>query len=130
MKIKVKNQVFVNGYMTALDNLAVKELNPFSSLSLIKFIRELSEHSADYHKARLKLVEEYALKGEDDKPVVADGKFELDPERLEEFNEKFMELLQIEIEVELMKKITLPKDDSFTILPNDALLLEDILNLE
>ena len=96
-----------------------------SSYSLVKFIQQVSEQHKRYEEVRIKLVKEFSEKDEKGKPIVEDNKFKLDEKRLEEFNKQVGDLLALEEEYDLMKKITIPEK----MLPSDTLLLEDILDL-
>ena len=68
--------------------------------------RNLTKLSPEYETAetqRTKLCEEYAERGDDGKPVMVSGNYQIAADRAEEFQAQINDLFDMDVEVELMK---------------------------
>lgn len=129
MKVKLKNVIFINGFIPALQKLMQKEMSPASAYILGKFSAEVDKNGVSFSKAHEKLIKKYARKKKDGSPKMLDStRYDIPKGKLDAFNKEFEEVIEIEEEYELMKKVGLGEDEKLT--PRDAFLLEDILDIE
>lgn len=130
--MKLKNEIFINGFIEALKRLVNEKLPILTAYKLRKLVKEVEAKAVVYGEARMVLVEEYGkrkkLKKGEEGPAPLDvdekGKVAIIDE--EAFGKAILELLNIEEEYDCAK-IKLPEDISISV--NDLALLEPILEL-
>lgn len=117
-KVVLSNAIFVNGFAQELKELMEQRLRPFSAFAAADFAKQFDEKSKVFFDAK-----ENTLKKYQDE----EGKFI--EEKEEEANKDFQELLNIEIEFEMMKKIKVTDGDDLKLKPQTVLMLESILEV-
>jgi len=95
-----------------------QSLRPFSAYAAAEFASQFDDFAKVYSEAHKSMLAKY--KDEE-------GKIPEDKE--EEANKDFQELLNIEIEFEMLRKIKLTDSDDIKITPNSVMLLKDILEI-
>jgi uncharacterized Zn finger protein len=125
-KITLKNTVFANGFVNALQRLLDADLEIDQSYALSKFARQFREKQGVYNEARQKLIDKYGTKDDDGKLVEENGQVQV--EDVESFQKEFQKLLEVEEEYE-MDKLHIEDLQSLDIRlsANDILLLDKIL---
>lgn len=115
--MKIKNQEIVN---FAGVKLGDKRLPVKISYAIHKNAAAIEPSLKAYDETRKSLVEQYAKKDEDGKPIIEDNKYTI--EDIAAFNEDMAELLNEETEVEVQKvsvdefdKLDDPKFDALTV---------------
>jgi hypothetical protein len=105
----VKNAQLANEFVIeAINTLAAAKIPARAGFILAQNLKLISETAELYEKQRVKLVEAYAEKDSEDKPVLLDGpggrkQVRLDQARIAEFNKEFEELLNIDTELAIKK---------------------------
>jgi hypothetical protein len=124
--MKLKNEIFANGFIGALRNLMDQKLPVSQSFQVRKFVKEVENKSKVYEEQRMALINEYGEKKEDGTlNTLENGHVNISD--MEAFNKELVELLNIEEEYAI-EKLTL--SDDIVISTKDLVLLENILNLE
>lgn len=115
--MKVKNQDLLNFANTVLGD---KHLPVRISYAIHKNAAAIEPYLKAYDEVRKKLIDQYAKKDDDGKPVVEDGKYTI--ENVEAFNADIAELNAEETEIEVHKvsisefeKLDDPKFDALTV---------------
>lgn len=103
MKIKLAE---VKVRYKTLCSLANKKLPVKVSYAISKNIMKLQEETETLEKERVKLAEQYAVKGEDGEPKVIDNSYVME-ENQEAFAKEYQEFLDTETEVMIY---TIPED--------------------
>jgi hypothetical protein len=105
----VKNaQIANDAVVQAINTLASAKIPARAGFILAQNLEMISKLAETYEKQRVKLVEEFAEKDADGKPVTVPAEngrtnIKLDPARVVEFNKQFEELLNVETELALKK---------------------------
>ena len=102
----------------AITDLGEEKLNFKTAHSLLVAKKELEPHIEFFTQEEMKLVNEYAVKGEDGKVSFENGNFQLTAENAEKYVEKHRELDEVEIDI---KKKRLPPIDNVSISALEAL---------
>ena len=115
--MKIKNQEIVNFANTILGD---KHLPVRISYAIHKNAASIEPALKAYDEVRKKLIEQYAEKDGEGKPIIADGKYII--ENAEAFNADMAELNTEEVEIEVHKvsvsefeKLDDPKFDALTV---------------
>lgn len=113
MKITVTNFVIKDHFSPATQPPMLEFIHPalkeFSRLKLpvpiaskmTKNIIKVENAISEYEKTRINIVESLCEKGEDEKPVIEGNKYKFSDEAGKEFNEKWNELLNTEITLDI-----------------------------
>ncbi len=121
--MRLKNEIFANGFIDALNKLIEQRLPISQAFKLRKLAKELSEKQKVYEEARVALVNQYGEKKENGSLNTSEnGTVPLID--VEGFNKDFMELLSIEEKYEVSK---IKLDESVEISTKDLAVLELIL---
>ena len=118
-KIKLKNVIFVNEFVPALRELIKRELPVTIAYKLMKFVKQIETKAVVFNEARVKMLETYGEKGEDNKYVIP-------KEKTVEANQEWQKILNIEEEYEV-EKVKLPED--VKIKTSELIILEKILKV-
>ena len=120
--MKLKNKVlFDTLFMTSFKKLIKQPLQVSTSVELAKTFKVLSEQQKIVMSVRNTIAEN--LK------IIKDGKINLEnDEKKLEFNKRMNELIELEFEIPLNRKLKLP--NSISISGEDLIVLEDILNID
>ena len=119
--MKIKNSIFVDGRVPALNKLIEEPLEISEAYKLLKFSRELKAKEENYTSARYKIFEKYGKKNKD-------GELEIKGKKnTEKATEEMNELLNIEEEYEFDKKVKLPEGVKLS--TKELMLLEDIVEI-
>ncbi|MGU8655284.1 hypothetical protein ACV3RG_16405 [Clostridium perfringens] len=86
-----------------LGEISNKKLPVKVSYSIGKNISKVERELKHYNKERQKIIVEYCLKEDDGTLKITDGNYDIDPERLEDFNKEINELQEIEVEMDIHK---------------------------
>ena len=86
-----------------LGEISNRKLPVKVSYAIGKNISKVERELKHYNKERQKLIEEYCLKEEEGTLKITDGNYDIDPERLEDFNKEIDELQEIEVEMDIHK---------------------------
>jgi len=122
MAIKVRNTIFLEGSSPVIEAISsLEKVLPFSAAwECRKLLRQLATVHQDFVTDRAAINEDCILKDEngenvplkDDKGEIVENRFQIDPEKVEEFGERMNELLNHEEEyninqprVELSEKV-------------------------
>lgn len=119
--MKLKNTIFVNGFVPALGSLLGEKLPGRTAYKIARFAKEVSEKNKVYEDARIALVKQY---GEEDK----EKNFKVLDKNLEVFTKELNDIQAIEEDYSLKEKIQLPKD--IKISPRELIALEDVVSVE
>lgn len=124
--MKLKNEVFNNNFIGALNGLIAEKLPVTQAYELRKFAKELDSKLAVYNESRTALINQYAAVDEEGKQVPGEqpGTVNIAKENVEAFNKDMLELMAQE-EKYSIKKITLP--NTVQISAKDLMVLEDII---
>ena len=124
--MKLKNEVFNNGFIPALRTLLDEKLPVKEAFELRKLANEVGDKMKVYEESRMALVKEFGKTDEKGELIVLkDGN--VDIEDIEGFKKKFQELLDLEEDYKC-QKITLPDETQLT--TKNLILLEAILNIK
>lgn len=101
--MKLTNSTIINS-IEALKIISSKELDVRTSFKIAKNIKAIDNISNIFTEEKRKLVSKYGTKDEEGKLKVDDnGVSEIHKDNLDEWNKSYMELLNIENEVEIQK---------------------------
>ena len=119
--MKLKNTMFEDGKIGAINELIKQPLPAFESYKLAKLAKELKEKEEVYRTAKIAVFKKY---GKEKK----DGSLEIKRKNQKVALEELNEILAIEEEYSLEGKIVLPKDIVLSAL--QLMLLEEIVEVE
>lgn len=89
--------------VNVLGEISSRKLPVKVSYAISKNISKVERELKHYNKERQKLIEEYCLKEDDGTLKITDRNYDIDPERLEDFNKEINELQEIEVEMDIHK---------------------------
>lgn len=102
------------------DKLMNKELSPVTSFKLVKIVKAINEEMAVFEKEKIKLLEKYGKKNEDDSYTILDENKEL-------WNKDISDLLSLEVDV-VFDKINLA-DEDIKISPSEIMRIEAFIEM-
>ena len=116
----IKRQAF-------LASLVKKKLPYKLSYAISKNIKKLEDEIKIIEEGRIALLEEYAVKDENNKPVITDNRYELG-DMLEKYTEEYKKYMDTDTDVEIyvVHFSVLEYDDSRL----DVLTVEEIVNID
>lgn len=119
----------LQGKVQVLSMLSNKQLPVKVSYALAKNINSINKELKIFESEKMKIIKEYALKDEHGEPKIKDNKIVFSSEEKEnECNEKYNELLDIEIDIELRSVSTLDLFQSnVNFSPNELIELDFML---
>jgi hypothetical protein len=119
--MKFSNRIFVTGAIPVINKLIEKPLEIGEAYKLLKFAKSLKENEENFNKARLKVFQKYGSQNKE-------GNWEIkNKKNQEKAAEEIDQLLEIEEEYDLDKKIRVPADVQLS--AAEVVLLEDILEI-
>lgn len=102
-KMKLTNRKIVNDAIF-LGSLSQKQLPIKISYALAKNIAKIEKELEIYNSERQKLLDKYAVKGENGENVIdVNNQLKIDDKNMSNWNESISELLDIEIEIDIHK---------------------------
>lgn len=119
--MKIENMIFEDGRIAAINELILEPLPVSESYKLMKFAKELKEKEDVYRGAKISIFKKYGKE-------LKDGSMEIKKGNEEKARKELDELLAVEEEYSLDKKIKLPSDISLS--AQQLLLLEEIVEIE
>lgn len=122
--IRLKNKIFINGFIDALRKLLVQPIPVVQGFKLRKLVKEIEAKREIYEEARLGLLDLHGKKDEAGERIVNDRKVELEDEKA--FNEDWVALLEHEENYEADK---VKLKDTIELTTADLELLEDIIEI-
>jgi len=118
--MKIKNDIFEGGKTEALNELIMQPLPVSESYKLMKFVKELKEKEEVYRGAKMAIFKKYGEEKED-------KTIEIKKENQEKAVKELDELIGMEEEYSLDRKIVLPKEIQFS--AAQLMLLEDLIDV-
>lgn len=122
--MKLKNEIFSNGFIPAVNSLLEQKLPVVESYKLLKLAEEINAKSKIYTDARVALAKQYAKKDENGEPIEEDGKYVIEDQ--EAFNKEFRELVALEEEYDISKLVL---GSEIRLSANEVAALENILEI-
>lgn len=110
-----------------LTSICGKKLPYKLAYAISKNVKKLEDEIKIIEEGRTALLEEYAVKDEEGKPVIADNKYELG-ENLETYGEEYKKYMDTETDVEIftVPVSVLDSDDARF----DALTVEELIHID
>jgi hypothetical protein len=110
-----------------LTNLCGKKLPYKLAYAISKNVKKLEDELKIIDEGRTSLLEEYAIKDEEGKPVISDNKYELG-ENLEKYGEEYKKYMETDTEIETftVPVSVLDSDDARF----DTLTVEEIIHID
>lgn len=120
--IKTKLGLVIN-QINVIQGIATDKMNSQGAYRLHKLFKKLSEEQKELEEFRMKLIEEYAKKDKELKPLIEEGQYQFTEENIKAYTKKYEELLNTEVELEF-------KQIPFTLLDGSKMSIQDIDILE
>ncbi|EGT3618336.1 DUF1617 family protein [Clostridium perfringens] len=89
--------------VNVLGEISSRKLPVKVSHAIGKNISKVERELKHYNKERQKIIKDYCLKEDDGTLKITEGNYDIDPERLDDFNKEISELQEIEIEMDIHK---------------------------
>lgn len=94
------------------------------AFKIARLARELSKEMETFNAERQKLLQKYCVKDENGELKTNDnGTVQVEPDKINEFNEEFSSLLETEVEINA-EKLSMNSLDSFDITPQQMISIE------
>ncbi len=94
------------------------------AFKIARLARELSKEMETFNAERQKLLQKYCMKDENGELKTSDnGTVQVEPDKINEFNEEFSSLLETEVEINA-EKLSIDSLDSFDITPQQMISIE------
>lgn len=120
-------KVNLNDILNASDTFnAIMQQSFKGSLAfkIARLARELSKEMETFNAERQKLLQKYCIKDENGELKTNDnGTVQVEPDKINEFNEEFSSLLETEVEINA-EKLSMDSLDSFDITPQQMISIE------
>ena len=120
-------KVNLNDILNASDTFnAIMQQSFKGSLAfkIARLARELSREMETFNAERQKLLQKYCVKNENGELKTNDnGTVQVEPDKVNEFNEEFSSLLETEVEINA-EKLSMDSLDSFDITPQQMISIE------
>lgn len=119
--------VSLNDIVNSIDTFQTIIQQPFKgslAFKIARLARELNKEMDTFNEQRRKIIEAYCLKDENGNLASDDkGNVQIIPEKIQDFNSEFTNLLSTEVEINA-DKLPMDKIDSFEISPQQMLNIE------
>jgi hypothetical protein len=127
--MKLKNEIFMNGFVTALRALMNQPMPAKEAFQLLNFAKEIDANKATFDSARKMLTDRYAEKDEEGKVIINTEKntVTIPDESQEAFNREHKELTDIEVEYSLTEKFKV--SDNMKLSAQNLLALESVIEI-
>ena len=94
------------------------------AFKIARLARELNKEMETFNAERQKLLQKYCVKDENGELKINDnGTVQVEPDKINEFNEEFTSLLETEVEINA-EKLPINSIDNFNITPQQILTIE------
>ena len=94
------------------------------AFKIARLARELDKEMTTFNTERQKILEKYCIKDENGQlKTNENGTVQVEPDKINEFNEEFTSLLETEVEINA-EKLPIDSIDSFDITPQQMLTIE------
>jgi len=94
------------------------------AFKIARIARELSKEMETFNAERQKLLQKYCVKDENGELKTNDnGTVQVEPDKINEFNDEFSSLLETEVEINA-EKLSMDSLDSFDITPQQMISIE------
>lgn len=123
--IESKLSTVINS-VEVMRKLAASPTNGRTAYKVAKFLRRLEEEFELFNSSREKLLDKYAIKDEHGDPIVEDGNYKIELDRVDEFNQEVNNLLSTPVKIDL-DPIALSEIESVEFTPNEIILIEDFI---
>lgn len=120
--MKLKNEIFVNGFIEALRKLSEEKFPIETSYKLAKLMREVEDKGTIFFALRLEIFKKYGEEISSEPEL-----WEIKPENKKIANKEINALKEIKEDYSLKNKVKLTKD--LKISPKDLLVLDNIIKL-
>ena len=121
--IKVSLNDIVNSVET-FQTIIQQPFNGSLAFKIARLARELNKEMDTFNEQRRKIIDQYCVKDENGNLVSDDnGNVQIIPEKIQDFNNDFTNLLNTEVEINA-DKLPMDKIDSFEISPQQMLSIE------
>lgn len=123
--IEIKLATIVNS-VEILQKIANSPIKGKTAYKVAKLLRKIEEEMSLFNDGRTKIIDYYAIKDEDNKPIVEDGNFKIDPNKITEFNKEVDNLLNTTISINA-NPIPLEEIEEIEFTPNEMALIEPFI---
>lgn len=113
--------------LDALQKLGQQELNGAEAYKISKILNAVEQEMTLYNDARLKIINEYAEKLDDNSLKLENGQALIHPDKIQEFNEKVAKMNNIEIELNI-NQLTLDNLNNIKVTPKQLASLNWLIN--
>lgn len=94
------------------------------AFKIARLAREINKEMTTFNTERQKILEKYCIKDENGQlKINENGTVQVEPDKINEFNEEFTSLLETEVEINA-EKLPMDSIDSFDITPQQMLTIE------
>ena len=121
--MKLRNVIFENGFIGAVNELILQPLPALEAYKLVKLVKELTEKETVYKDAKIAVFKKHGAKESKDGVLTIPNK-----EAQKKAAKELDEVVLLEEEYSFTKKIVLPKD--ILLSARQLLLLEEIVEVE
>lgn len=95
------------------------------AFKIARLARELSKEMETFNVERQKILQKYCVKDENNELKINDnGTVQVEPDKVNEFNDEFSSLLETEVEINA-DKLSMDSLDNFDITPQQMILIEN-----
>lgn len=119
--------VSLNNIVNSIETFQAIIQQPFNgslAFKIARLARELNKEMDTFNEQRRKIIDQYCVKDENGNLVSDDnGNVQIIPEKIQDFNNDFTNLLNTEVEINA-DKLPMDKIDSFEISPQQMLSIE------
>jgi hypothetical protein len=121
IKVNLNDILNASGTFNAIMQQSFKGSLAFK---IARLARELSKEMETFNAERQKLLQKYCMKDENGELKTNDnGTVQVEPDKINEFNEEFSSLLETEVEINA-EKLSMDSLDSFDITPQQMISIE------
>ena len=121
IKVNLNDILNASGTFNAIMQQSFKGSLAFK---IARLARELSKEMETFNAERQKLLQKYCVKDENGELKTSDnGTVQVEPDKINEFNEEFSSLLETEVEINA-EKLSMDSLDSFDITPQQMISIE------
>lgn len=127
--IKLTNKELLEK-VPVLNELGARRLPVKVSYAIAKNMDKVERELKIYNVERKKLIDEYCLRNQDGNLKITDGNYDIDPNRINEFNNAIDDLQNIEVEFDV-HKFNICLLEGFEMTPNELMqidfMIEDMM---
>ncbi|EHK2440937.1 hypothetical protein KCL46_000960 [Clostridium perfringens] len=127
--IKLTNKELLEK-VPVLNELGTRRLPVKVSYAIAKNMDKVERELKIYNEERRKIINEYCLRNQDGNLKITDGNYDIDPNRINEFNNAIDDLQNIEVEFDV-HKFNICLLEGFEMTPNELMqidfMIEDMI---